>query len=39
MRDGRPRTNIGSVATLDHAVAELNSTERRKGKTIINVRP
>ena len=39
VRDGRLRTNIGNVATLDHAVAALNSTERRKGKTIIRVRP
>src|SRR3979411_1439682 len=33
VRDGRLRTNIGNVATLDNAVAALNSTERRKGKT------
>jgi NADPH:quinone reductase-like Zn-dependent oxidoreductase len=39
VRDGRLRTNIGSVATLDGAVAALNPTERRKGKTIISVRP
>jgi NADPH:quinone reductase-like Zn-dependent oxidoreductase len=39
VRDGRLRTNIGKVATLDDAVAVLNSTERRSGKTIINVRP
>jgi NADPH:quinone reductase-like Zn-dependent oxidoreductase len=39
VRDGRLRTNIGNVATLDDAVATLNSTERRKGKTIIRVRP
>jgi NADPH:quinone reductase-like Zn-dependent oxidoreductase len=39
VRDGRLRTNIGNVATLDDAVAALNSTERRKGKTIIHVRP
>jgi NADPH:quinone reductase-like Zn-dependent oxidoreductase len=38
-RDGRLRTNIGNVATFDAAVAALNSTERRKGKTIIRVRP
>ena len=35
VRDGRLRTNIGNVATLDDAVAALNPTERRKGKTII----
>src|SRR6185312_10770069 len=39
VRDGRLRTNIGSVATLDDAVAALNPTERVKGKTIIRVRP
>jgi NADPH:quinone reductase-like Zn-dependent oxidoreductase len=39
VRDGRLRTNIGAVATLDHAVAAFNPTERRKGKTIIRVRP
>src|SRR5438477_2092673 len=38
-RDGRRRTNIGNVATLDDAVAALNPTEPRKGKTIISVRP
>ena len=39
VRDGRLRTNIGNVATLDEAVAALNPTERPKGKTIIRVRP
>src|SRR5213082_1191376 len=39
MRDGRLRTNIGNIATLDDAVAALNPTERRNGKTIICVRP
>jgi NADPH:quinone reductase-like Zn-dependent oxidoreductase len=39
VRDGRLRTNIGTVAALDDAVAALNSTERRLGKTIIRVRP
>src|SRR5689334_15721935 len=39
VRDGRLRTNIGTVAALDDAVAALNSTERRTGKTIISVRP
>src|SRR5947199_177299 len=37
--DGRLRTNIGNVATLDDAVAALNPTERIKGKTIIRIRP
>ncbi|MFI6624344.1 NADP-dependent oxidoreductase [Streptomyces sp. NPDC050528] len=39
VRDGRLRTNIDTVAPLDDAVAALNPTERRKGKTIIRVRP
>jgi NADPH:quinone reductase-like Zn-dependent oxidoreductase len=39
VRDGRLRTNIGNLATLDDAVAAFNRTERRKGKTIIRVRP
>jgi NADPH:quinone reductase-like Zn-dependent oxidoreductase len=38
VRDGRLRTNIGTTASLDDAVATLNSTERRKGKSIISVR-
>jgi NADPH:quinone reductase-like Zn-dependent oxidoreductase len=38
VRDGRLRTNIGNVATLDDAVAAFNPTERIKGKTIIRVR-
>jgi NADPH:quinone reductase-like Zn-dependent oxidoreductase len=38
VRDGRLRTNIDSVSTLDDAVAAFNATERRKGKTIIRVR-
>src|ERR1700739_4811357 len=39
VRDGRLRTNIGTVSTLDDAVAAFNPTERRKGNTIIRVRP
>ncbi|WP_232326497.1 NADP-dependent oxidoreductase [Microbispora sp. ATCC PTA-5024] len=39
IRDGRLRTNIGTVAALDDAVAALNPTARIKGKTIIRVRP
>jgi NADPH:quinone reductase-like Zn-dependent oxidoreductase len=39
VRDGRLRTNIGNVATLDDAVAAFNPTERAEGKTIIRVRP
>jgi NADPH:quinone reductase-like Zn-dependent oxidoreductase len=37
VRDGRLRTNIGDVATLDDAVAALNPTERVAGKTIIRI--
>jgi NADPH:quinone reductase-like Zn-dependent oxidoreductase len=39
VRDGRLRTNIGTVANLDDAVAAFNPTERVKGKTIIRVCP
>ena len=39
VRDGRLRTNIGTVAPLADAVAALNPTERIKGKTIVRVRP
>src|ERR1041385_1607680 len=39
VRDGRLRTNIGHIATLDDAVAALNPTQRRSGKTIIRIRP
>ena len=39
VRDGRLRTNIGKVSTLDDAVAAFNSTERRTGKPIIRARP
>jgi NADPH:quinone reductase-like Zn-dependent oxidoreductase len=39
VRDGRLRTNIGTVSILDDAVAAFNSTKRRAGKTVIRVRP
>ena len=39
VRDGRLRTNIGTVSTLDEAVAAFNATGRRAGKTIVRVRP
>jgi NADPH:quinone reductase-like Zn-dependent oxidoreductase len=39
VRDGRLRTNIGTVAALDDAVAAFNPTGRRSGKTVIRVRP
>ncbi len=38
-RDGRLRTHVGNVASLDDAVAALDPTERVKGKTVIRVRP
>ena len=36
--DGRLRTNIGTVAPLNDAIATFNSIERRSGKTVISVR-
>ncbi|HWM15215.1 MAG TPA: NADP-dependent oxidoreductase, partial [Microbacterium sp.] len=39
VREGRLRTNIGTVASIDDAVAAFNPTERVNGKTIIRVRP
>ena len=39
VRDGRLRTNIGGVSSLDAAVSALNPPGRRTGKTIIRVRP
>lgn len=39
VRDGRLRTNIDTIAPLDQAVSTLNPTVRRKGKTIISIRP
>jgi hypothetical protein len=39
VRDGRLRTNIGTVSILDDAVAAFNPIARIKGKTIILVRP
>ena len=38
-REGRLRTNIGNITTLDDAVAAFNPTKRIKGKTIVRVRP
>jgi NADPH:quinone reductase-like Zn-dependent oxidoreductase len=38
VREGRLRTNIGTVAPFDEAVAAFNSTKRHSGKTIIRVR-
>jgi hypothetical protein len=39
VRDGRLPTTVGKVATLNDAVAALNSTERITGQTIIRIRP
>ena len=39
VRDGRLRTNIGKVVSLDDAIAGFRSPERRTGKTVIRVRP
>jgi NADPH:quinone reductase-like Zn-dependent oxidoreductase len=39
VRDGRLRTNIGAISTLDEAVAAFSPTKRRTGKTVIRVRP
>jgi len=39
VKDGRLRTNIGKISTIDDAVATFNSKERHKGKTVIRVRP
>jgi NADPH:quinone reductase-like Zn-dependent oxidoreductase len=39
VRDGRLRTNIGNVTTLDDAVTALNTPERISGQTIVRVRP
>jgi hypothetical protein len=35
---GVAAAHIGKVASLDNAVGTFNSTERRQGKTIIQVR-
>src|SRR5256885_4470165 len=39
VRDGRLRTNIDNVSTLDAAVRAFKSTKRRAGKMVIRVRP
>jgi len=38
-REGRLQANIGTIASLDDALAALNPTRKTKGKTIIRVRP
>ena len=39
VREGNLRVNIGTISTLDDAVATFNSGNRVNGKTIIRVRP
>ena len=39
VQDGRLRTNIGTVSTLDDTVSAFNPTKRRSGKSIIRIRP
>jgi NADPH:quinone reductase-like Zn-dependent oxidoreductase len=39
VRDGRLRTHIGHVSTLDEAIATFNGTKRVNGKTIVRVHP
>lgn len=39
VRDGRLQTNIGTISTLDDAVAAFNPTLRVSGKTIVRLRP
>jgi len=38
VRDGRLRTNIGAVSTLDDAASAFNAAKRPKGKMIVQVR-
>lgn len=37
IRDGRLRSHVGTIAPLSEAVAALDPTERRRGKTVIRV--
>lgn len=37
-REGRLKTNSGSIVTLDNAIVTYNSNDRPKGKTIVRVR-
>src|SRR5690606_1894253 len=39
IRDGRLRTNIGRISSLEDAVATFNATERRAGKAVIRMVP
>jgi NADPH:quinone reductase-like Zn-dependent oxidoreductase len=38
VRDGRLRPNIGTITSMDDAVATLTSGKRLKGKTVIQIR-
>lgn len=38
LREGRLKTNIGNISTLNDAVATFNATKKVSGKTIIRVR-
>lgn len=37
-KEGRLKTNIGDVVTLDNAISKYNSSTHTKGKTIVRVR-
>ncbi|MFJ4846575.1 MULTISPECIES: hypothetical protein [unclassified Streptomyces] len=37
VQNGRLRTNIGDIASLDDAIGTLNPTARRLGKTVIRI--
>ncbi|KXF74782.1 NADPH:quinone reductase [Paramesorhizobium deserti] len=39
VRDGRLRTNIGTVSGLEDAITVFNAPKRRAGKTVIRVHP
>ncbi len=39
VRDGRLRTHIGKISSLEDAIVALNPTEKTNGKTIIRIRP
>jgi len=38
VRDGRLTSRIGTITTLDDAIAALNPTERHKGKTVVRMK-
>jgi NADPH:quinone reductase-like Zn-dependent oxidoreductase len=39
VKEGRLRTNIGNIATLEDAVDAFSPAKRARGKTIIRIRP